>query len=122
MSLPVFKSQVQMQVTVSSPGLRSTKYIPPMFPQLNDNAPGSGPIAYALVQGNNDGIAVPPGTLAVLLVPDPASTYRKIVCNNSGSSFAGVEFKSQPVYFPIVSGQGLYIYCDAAEEILIQWL
>lgn len=122
MTLDPFWNQVSVVVKVAGTGLPPTTYIPPVFPVTNEAAPAMGPVRLSLVQGNNDSIQVPTGAVGVLLLPDPASTTPKTVCNNSAASFAGVMFTGQPVYFPIVSGQGCYIYANAAEDIMIHWL
>jgi hypothetical protein len=122
-----WSNTVNLGISYSTPGGASPDYTPPGYPAANPNAPGFGAIPIMLAQGNNDGIPVPPGAIGVLLCPPATSTNNKVVCNNSGASFAGVVFTNQPVHMPIPSTMthgtpGLYIYADAAEEILVHWL
>jgi hypothetical protein len=120
-AVPTFHISVTFTIKATGAGVADHTYTPTVFPLVNGNARTDGPMAYSLVEGNNDYIPVPPGALYYMILPDPTSTTKKTVCNEP-ASFAGVDFTNQPLFLPVGSLESVYIYAYGPEDIQIIWI
>lgn len=118
---PSFHVSVALTVKVTGAGADVHTYSPSAFPIVNPAALTDGPMAYSLVEGNNDDIPIPPGAIYYLVLPDPTSTVKKTLCNEP-SSFAGIDFVAHPLLLPVGTAPSIYIYAYGPEDIQIVWI
>lgn len=112
---------VFLSIQIVGDGLNETFNISGTDPIVNPAAPGGGPLAYALLTGDNT-IPVPPGTLAWLLVPPANSTIAKKLKGVGGDTGYPLLPNLPALMTVAVGATSILINVSASENVSIHWI